>query len=87
MMRDSSPGQLRFKLPAMARLDLTDDEREVLVRTLRQIVGDHCPLSPRIRCLRQILEKLEPSAAAVEPLPAPRSHRPSRPTRRGGSDG
>jgi hypothetical protein len=32
----------------MARLDLTDDERELLVQTLRQLVdGDRFPPSPR----------------------------------------
>jgi hypothetical protein len=59
-------------LPAMARLDLTDEERDELLRALRGIVdGDRFPLSPRIRCLRQILDKLEPPRAAAEPFPAP----------------
>jgi hypothetical protein len=32
----------------MARLDLTDDERELLVQTLRGVIaGDRFPLSPR----------------------------------------
>jgi hypothetical protein len=30
--------QLRLILPSVARLDLTDEQRDVLVRTLRQIV-------------------------------------------------
>jgi ribonuclease J len=42
------------------------------ILTLRQVIdGDRFPLSPRIRCLRQILEKLEPPAAAVEPPAEP----------------
>jgi hypothetical protein len=73
MIGDSAARQLSFMLPVMARLDLTDDEREQLVRTLRQIVdGDRFPLSPRIRRLRQILAKLEPPAPAAEPFPAPK---------------
>jgi hypothetical protein len=43
------------------------------VRALRQMIdGDRFPLSPRIRCLRQILDKLEPPRAAAEPFPAPK---------------
>jgi hypothetical protein len=37
-----------------------------------RFAADPFPLSPRIRCLRQILEKLETSAPAVEPFPAPK---------------
>jgi len=54
----------------MTRPDLNEGQREVLVRALRQIIdSSRFPLSPRIRCLCQIPEKLEPSAAAAEPFP------------------
>jgi hypothetical protein len=73
MMRDSRPVQLRLILPSVTRLDLDEDQRDVLIRTLREIVAaDKFPLSPRIRCLRQILEQLEPPAAPVERFPAPK---------------
>jgi hypothetical protein len=65
--------QLRLVLPSVARLDLTDEQRDVLVRTLRQIVdSDRFLLSPRIRCLRQILDQLEPPPAAAERFPPPK---------------
>jgi hypothetical protein len=65
--------QLSLMLPEMARLDLTDDERDELVCALRQMIdGDRFPLSPRIRRLKAILGKLEPPRAAAEPFPAPR---------------
>jgi hypothetical protein len=72
-MPDSAARQLSFMLPVMARLDLTEEERAVLVQTLRQIVdGDRFPLSSRIRQLKAILAKLEPPATAAEPFPAPK---------------
>jgi hypothetical protein len=44
----------------MARLDLSDDERELLASRLRGIISaDRFPLSPRIRGLRAILQKLD----------------------------
>jgi hypothetical protein len=65
--------QLALILPAMTRVDLNEDRREVLVRALRGIVdGDRFPLSPRIRRLKAILAKLEPPAPAAEPFPAPK---------------
>jgi hypothetical protein len=43
------------------------------VTMLRAIItADHYPLLPRIRTLRSILEKLEPSAPMAEPIPAPK---------------
>jgi len=70
----SSARQLSLTLPEMARLELADDERLVLARTLRQLIdGDRFPLSPRIRQLKAILAKLEPPAPAVEPFPAPKA--------------
>jgi hypothetical protein len=65
--------QLALTLPEMSRLDLTDDERDELLRLLRGVIdGDRFPLSPRIRCLRQILEKLEPPVPAAETFPPPK---------------
>ena len=73
MITDSVARQLSLILPSMSRLDLTDDERDELLRALRGIVdNDRFPLSPRIRRLRQILDKLEPPAPAAEPYPPPK---------------
>jgi hypothetical protein len=73
MITDSAARQLSLILPSMSRLDLTDDERDELLRALRGIVdNDRFPLSPRIRRLRQILDKLEPPAPAAEPYPPPK---------------
>jgi len=59
----SAAVQLALILPEMTRLDLTDAERDELVRALRRIIdNDQFQLSPRIRRLRQILGKLEPPA-------------------------
>src|SRR5262249_12269970 len=93
---DSASRQLSLTLPLMARLHQTAEELEELVRALRAIIdGDRLPLWPRIRGVRQVLEKLEPPKAAAEtfppPKPAGRAHaRPttaalstSRPYRRG----
>jgi hypothetical protein len=57
----------------MARLDLTDEERDELVRELKGIVNnDRFPLSPRVRILKRIIGKLEPPPPAAEPYPAPK---------------
>jgi len=69
----SAPVQLQLILPSMARLDLTDEERDELVRALRGIVdNDRFSLSPRVRALRRILAKLEPPPLAAEPYPPPK---------------
>jgi hypothetical protein len=45
----------------MQRLDLTDNERAVLIATLRRLVDfDPQPLSPQSQALKVILERLEP---------------------------
>ena len=65
---DASSRQLSFMLPSMARLDLTEEQREELHRLLRGVVAeDRFPLSPRIQRLKAILAKLEPPAAAARP--------------------
>lgn len=72
-----SATQLALILPLKAPLDLTDAERDELVRALRRIVdNDQFQLSPRIRRLRQILDKLEPPPPKAEPIPR-RSRRQS----------
>jgi hypothetical protein len=54
----------------MPPFELTDDERAELVRALRAVIAaDRFPLSPRLRTLRTILDKLDPRP---EPLPAPK---------------
>jgi hypothetical protein len=53
--------------------DLTDAEKTALIAELKRIIAaDPFPLSPRIRMLRAILEKLEPSPARPQPYPAPK---------------
>jgi hypothetical protein len=52
----------------MRRLDLTDNERAVLITTLRRLVDfDPQPLSPQTHALKAILERLEPQ----KPQPIP----------------
>ena len=54
-------------------LDLDDNDKAALVELLRQVIAaDRYPLSPRIRKLRAILDKLEPPPARPEPFPAPK---------------
>jgi hypothetical protein len=53
----------------MPPLDLTDDEHSALVRLVRSAIDEaRYPLSPRVKMLRAILEKLDP-AARQEPRP------------------
>lgn len=54
-------------------LDLSAEESAALAALLRRaIADDRYPLSPRIRTLQAILDRIEPPAAR-EPLP-PRKH-------------
>jgi hypothetical protein len=58
-------------MPATPELD--DTEKAALIAELKRIIAaDPLPLSPRIRMLRAILEKLEPSPARPQPYPAPK---------------
>ena len=60
-------------LRGMTNLELTEVQKEALIRELSQIVqNDRYPLSPRIVVLREILGQLRPEPAR-EPLP-PRQH-------------
>ena len=52
----------------MQRLDLSDNERAILISALHRLVDfDPQPLSPQIQALRDILERLEPQKA--QPIP------------------
>ena len=59
---------LRAILDMMQRLDLTDNERAILITTLRRLVDfDPQLLSPQTQALKAILERLEPH----KPQPIP----------------
>ena len=52
----------------MRRLDLTNNERAILITALRRLVDfDPQPLSPQTQALKAILERLEPQ----KPHPIP----------------
>jgi hypothetical protein len=60
--------RLRAILGMMPRLDLTDNERAVLITALRRLVDfDPRTLSPQTYALKAILERLEPH----KPQPIP----------------
>jgi hypothetical protein len=62
------------------RQHLTDTDRADLARFLREAIdADRYPLSPRVRRLKELLAKIDPTPApAVTPHPAPKpSARPS----------
>jgi hypothetical protein len=62
---------LRRLMPATPHLD--DADLAVLVALLKQtIAADPFPLSPRIRTLRTILAKLDPSPPLPQPYPTPK---------------
>ena len=64
----------------MQHLDLSDDEAAALTQELHDIVeSDRYPLSPRIRTLRAILDKLGPEPTR-EPLPPIKNYDPPRAT-------
>jgi hypothetical protein len=59
-------------------LELTDEETAVLARELDAIIrNDRYPLSPRIRTLTAIRDKLRPPPMR-EPLPPPKVYEPPR---------
>jgi hypothetical protein len=59
-------------------LELSDEETAALIRELHDIVeSDRFPLSPRIRTLQGILDKLEPPPVR-EPSPPPKHYEPPR---------
>ena len=52
----------------MQRLELSDNERAILITALRRLVAfDLQPLSPQTQALRAILERLDPQ----KPQPIP----------------
>jgi len=54
-------------------LELSDAERRALIVLLQTaIAADRFFMSPRIRMLKRILDKLEPPPPAPEPLPPPK---------------
>ena len=55
----------------MPHLNLTDEERATLTKLVRDtIAADNYPLSPRIRRLKALLAKLDPTpTAAADPYP------------------
>jgi hypothetical protein len=56
-----------------AAIELDDAEKAALVELLKQaIAADPFPLSPRVRTLRGILDKLQPPSPRAEPLPPPK---------------
>jgi hypothetical protein len=64
----------------MKHLDLSAEEATALVALLtRTVDGDRYPLSPRIRTLKAILNKLRPEPIR-EPLPPPKVYAPLRAT-------
>jgi hypothetical protein len=61
-------------------LDLTDEETAALLRELDHIIdGDRHFLSPRIRTLSAIRDKIRPPPIR-EPLPPPKHYAPPRST-------
>jgi hypothetical protein len=56
----------------MPPLNLTDDDKAILAELLRETIErSRFLLSPRIRRLKAILDKLDPPAPRPEPLPLP----------------
>jgi hypothetical protein len=52
---------------------VSDAEKVALAALLKAtIAADRFPLSPRLRALKRILDKLEPPRPAVKPLPPPK---------------
>ena len=50
--------------------DLSPDDKAIIAEQLRQtIAADRFPLSPRIKALKTVLDKLEPPAPRPAPLP------------------
>jgi len=53
--------------------DLDDAEKAAIAALLRQVIAaDSFPMSPRIRTLRTIPDKLEPASPRPQPHPPPK---------------
>ena len=64
---DSSSRRFRPILDMMQPLDLTDNERAILITALRRLVNFD-PLSPQTQALKAILERLEPQNPSPYPI-------------------
>jgi hypothetical protein len=61
----------------MTHLELTEVQKEALIRELSQIVqNDRYPLSPRIVALKEILGQLRPEPVRPAPPPLRRHYEP-----------
>jgi len=50
--------------------NLTDDDKAILAKLLPEtIAADRFPLSPRVRAMQRVLDKLAPPAPRPEPYP------------------
>jgi len=57
-------------------LDLDDDEKAALIELLaHEVRSSRCPLAPRTKALRRVLEKL--SVGSPRPAPHPPRNRPA----------
>jgi len=53
--------------------ELDDADKAILAELLRETIErDRFPLSPRVRALKRVLDKLDPPRRASEPLPPPK---------------
>ena len=60
-------------LMAPETMTFDDDERAALTALLKAtIAADRYPMSPRLRMLKRVLDKLEPPAPRSEPIPPPK---------------
>jgi len=56
--------------------ELNDDDKAILATLLRETINaDRFPLSPRVRALQRVLDKLDPPAPRPELMPAPKPPR------------
>jgi hypothetical protein len=58
-------------MPTPVELD-DADKAALIAEVKRTIAADPFPMSPRVRTLRGILEKLQPPSRRAEPYPAPK---------------
>ena len=68
-------GDIRKLAHMMPEPNLTPDEAAALIRLLRDIIAeDRFPLSPRVRTLKSVLAKLDPTPCrTVAPYPPPKA--------------
>ena len=70
---DWPAGALAPKFLGVSEPNLTHDDKAILAGLLRDtIAADRYPLSPRVRSLKAILDKLDPPAPRAEPYPSPK---------------